>query len=81
MTTILPVPKNSKASCYNDYRLVAFTSEIIKCFERLFIAHIISTIPATLDPLRFVYRPNKSIDDAISIALHTALTYLDKRNT
>ena len=35
----------------------------------------------TLDPLHFAYRPNRSTDDAISIALHTALSNLDKRNT
>ncbi|KAK6312807.1 hypothetical protein J4Q44_G00161540, partial [Coregonus suidteri] len=34
-----------------------------------------------LDPLQFAYRPNRSTDDAISIALHTALSHLDKRNT
>ena len=38
-------------------------------------------IPETLDPLQFAYRPNRSIDDAVSIALHTALSHLDKRNT
>ena len=38
-------------------------------------------IPETLDPLQFPYRPNRSTDDAISIALHTALSHLDKRNT
>ena len=27
------------------------------------------------------YCPNRSTDDAISIALHTALSHLDKRNT
>ena len=27
------------------------------------------------------YHPNKSTDDAISIALNTALTHLDKRNS
>ena len=45
------------------------------------MAHINCLIPATLDPLQFAYRPNRSIDDAISIALHTALSNLDKRNT
>jgi hypothetical protein len=35
----------------------------------------------TLDPLQFAYRPNRSTDDAISIALHTALSHLDKINT
>ena len=42
------------------------------------MAHINTIIPETLDPLQFAYR---STDDAISIALHTALFHLDKRNT
>jgi hypothetical protein len=52
----------------------------MECFERLVMAHINSIIPDTLDPLRFAYRPNRSTDDAISIALHTALSHLEKRN-
>ena len=47
----------------------------------LVMAHINIIIPETLDPLQFAYSPNRSIDDAISIALHTALSHLDKRNT
>ena len=47
MSTIIPVPKNSKASCDNDYHPVALTSVIRKCFERLVMAHI----PDNLDPL------------------------------
>jgi hypothetical protein len=53
----------------------------MKCFERLVIAHITTIITETLDPLQFAYRPNTSTDDVISIALHTALSHLDKRNT
>jgi hypothetical protein len=45
------------------------------------MAHITSIIPDTLDPLQFAYKPNRSIDEAISIALYTALTHLDKWNT
>ena len=33
------------------------------------------------DPLQFKYRPNRPTDDAITIALSTALSHLDKRNT
>ncbi|CDQ58637.1 unnamed protein product [Oncorhynchus mykiss] len=76
--TIVPVPKKAKL---NDYRPVALTSIIMKCFERLLKDHITSTLPDTLDPLQFAYRPNRSTDDAISTTLHTALTHLDKRNT
>ena len=50
----------------------------MQCFERLFMAHINAIIPDTLDPLQFAYRTNRY---AISIALHTAHSHLDKRNT
>ena len=40
-TTIVPVPKNAKVTCVNDYRPVALTSVAMKCFERLVMAHII----------------------------------------
>ena len=53
----------------------------MKCFERLVMAHINTIIPETLDPLQIAYSPNRSTDDAISIALHTSLSHLDKRNT
>jgi hypothetical protein len=45
------------------------------------MAHINTIIPETLDALQFTYRPNRFTDDAISVALHTALSHLDKRNT
>jgi hypothetical protein len=80
-TTIVPVPKNAKVTCLNDYRPVALRSVARKCFERLVMAHINIIIPDTLDPLQFAHHPNRSTDDAISIALHTALSHPDKRNT
>jgi hypothetical protein len=80
-TTIIPVPKDAKLTCLNDYRTVALTSVAMKCFERLVMAHINSIVLDTLDPLQFAYRPNKSTDDTISIALHNALSHLDKRKT
>ena len=52
----------------------------MKYFEKQVKDHITSTLPDTVDPLQFAYRPNRSTDDAIAIALHTALSHLDKRN-
>jgi hypothetical protein len=69
MATIVPVPKKAKVPELSDYRPVSLTSVIMKCFERLVIEHITSTLPDTLDPLQFAYRPNKSTDDAITIIL------------
>ncbi len=79
-SVIIPVPKNSKPSCLNDYRSVALTSTVMKVFERLLKKHICSSIPATLDPLQFAYRPNRSTDDAISQVLHSSLTHIDSKN-
>jgi hypothetical protein len=53
----------------------------MKCFERLVKEYFTSTLPDTIDPLKFAYRPNRSTDDAISITLHTALSHPYKRNT
>ncbi len=77
-SVIIPVPKNSKPSCLNDYRPVALT--VMKVFERLLKKHICSSIPVTLDPLQFAYRPNRSTDDAISQVLHSSLTHIDSTN-
>ncbi len=40
---IIPVPKNNKPSCLNDYRPVALTSIVMKVFERLVKSHISSS--------------------------------------
>jgi hypothetical protein len=53
----------------------------IKYFERLVRTHINTIIPETLDTLQFAYRTKRSTDDAISIALYTALSHMEKRNT
>ncbi len=74
------MPKNNKPSCLNDYQPVALTSIVMKVFERLVKSHISSSIPVTLDPLQFAYRPNRSTDDAISHILHSSLTHIDSSN-
>ena len=58
-TTKVPVPKKEKVTCLNDFLPIALTSVAMKYFERLVMAHINTTIPETLDPLQFAYRPNK----------------------
>ncbi|XP_051881682.1 uncharacterized protein LOC127575722 [Pristis pectinata] len=57
------------------------TSTITKCFERLVMARINSSVPDNLDPLQFAYCRNRSTTDAISLALHSALEHLDSKDT
>ena len=79
--SIIPVPKKSKVTCLNDYRPVALTPVVMKCFERLIMAQINSYLDKNLDPLQFAYRHNRSTVDAISLALHSALDHLDNKNS
>ncbi len=80
-TTMIPVPKKSPVSCLNDYRPIALTPIMMKCFERLVMQKIKNSLPNTLDPLQFAYRPNRSTDDAISSTLHLALTHLENKDS
>ncbi len=80
-TTITPVPKKSPVSCLNDYRPIALTPIMTKCFVRLVMHHIKSNLPNTLDLLQYAHRPNRSKDDAISSTLHLALTHLENKDS
>ncbi len=49
-SVIIPVLKNSKPSCLNDYRPVAFTLIVMKVFERLLKNHIWFLHPCYFGP-------------------------------
>ena len=78
---IIPVPKKPAPSCFNDYRPVALTPIVMKCFERLVMSHIKSILPPTLDPFQFAYRAKRSTEDAICSVLHPALTHLENADS
>jgi hypothetical protein len=48
LTTIVPVPKNSKVTCLDDYHHVALLYVIMKCFERVVMAQIAHTLLRTI---------------------------------
>ena len=78
---IVPVPKKYAGASLKDHRHVALTPGIMKCFERIVLSHIKDIIPATLDRYQFAYREKRSMEEAVSLALHTALTHLGHPNT
>jgi len=78
---IVPIPKISAVSSSNDYTPVTFTSTVMKCFERLLLKHITSSLPHTLDRHQFAYKANRSTADAINTALHCVLTHLEHPGT
>ncbi|KAI4881499.1 hypothetical protein NFI96_012321 [Prochilodus magdalenae] len=78
LKTATIIPKSSTVTGLNDYRPIALTLKVTKCFERLVMTHIKATIDVTVDPHQYAYRRN---DDAISSVVHTALTHLEQKNS
>ena len=70
--TIIPVPKTPAPKCPNDYRPIALTSVVMKCFERLILQHIKTCLPSNLDPHQFAYRANRSTSRTPSLLLSTS---------
>lgn len=81
ISTIIPIPKKPRTTGLNDYRPVALTSVAMKSFERLILSHLKTLTDPLLDPLQFAYRANRSVDDAVNMALHYILQHLDSAGT
>ncbi|KAI2644150.1 RNA-directed DNA polymerase from mobile element jockey [Labeo rohita] len=77
-STIIPVPKKPKITGLNDYRPVALTSVVMKAFEKLVLAYLKDITGPLLDSFQFAYRANRSVDDAVNMALHYILQHLDR---
>ena len=76
-STIIPVPRKPRPTVHKEYRPIALTSVVKKSFERLVLAHLKSITDPLLDPLQFAYRDNRSVEDAVNMALHFTLQHLD----
>lgn len=50
---IVPLPKKRHITSLNDYRPVALTPVVVKCFEKLVRGHITSLLPRGFDPHQF----------------------------
>ena len=68
---IIPIPKKSKVSTINDYRPVALTSVVMKVFERIVLRYLKSVTAGIMDPLQFAYQTNRSVDDAVALAVES----------
>ena len=80
-STIIPLPKKTTVSSLNDYRPVALTPVIMKCFEKLVRSQITTSLPTTSDPQQFAYRANRSTEEAIATVLHTTLQHVEHQGS
>ena len=77
-SVIIPIPKRNKVQEPNDFRPVALTSNIMKCFERLFLTELLKETRDLLDPHQFAYRSKRSVEDATLVYLHRIYEHLDR---
>ena len=81
MSNITPVPKKSSPESLNDYRPVALTSCVMKCFEKIVLKFMNTLLPPCFDTFQFAYREKRSTDDAIAINVHELLTHAERRDS
>ena len=74
-TCVVPVPKRPVISSLND-RPVALISAVMKVCERVVLCKLDSLVTDYIDPLQFVYRRNRSNDDAVLYVLENTYSVL-----
>ena len=78
---IVPIPKKINAREPNEFRPVALTSILSKCFERIVKDKLLQEIKTPLDPLQFAYRANLGTEDALATMVHKIVNHLDKNSS
>lgn len=64
-----------------DFRPVALTCIVVKCFEKLMINKLKDDVAPCLDPLQFAYKKGRSTADAVTCVSHSILKHLETPNT
>ena len=77
-STVIPIPKIPKPAVLNDFRPIALTSLIMKCFEGLIKDVILVQTKDYTDPVQFAYCSGRGVDDAILTLMHYIHEHLDK---
>ena len=76
-SVIIPVPKKACCKENNDYRPVALTSVIMKCFEKIIISYLKAAVGCSLDTFQFAYISNRGIEDAVLALDYFLLKHLE----
>ncbi len=77
-SVVVPIAKTNNPTTLNDFRPVALTSMVMKQFEKLVKAEIITKTEHLLDPLQFAYRENRGVQDATATLLNLVYKHLEE---
>jgi len=75
---IIPVPKVSCPSLNKDFRPIALTCGVMKCFERVIVDILKNEVASCLDPSQFAYRAARSTEDAVVSVVHLISKHLQE---
>ena len=78
---IIPVPKNQNPNKLNDFRPVALTSIVMKCFEKIIKTALLNAVYGKLDPLQFAYQNTLGVEDALLTVCNAVTKHLDQTPT
>ena len=78
---IIPVPKKNTPTCHNDYRPVALTPIMMKCFEKIVKTLLHDQVKDSMDCFQFAYTKNRCVEDAVLSLVDNVLKHVDKPNT
>lgn len=79
--TVISVAKHNNPKELNDYRPVALTSLVMKCFEKLLKKEVLTKTEHLLDPLQFAYRAKRGVEDATATLLNLLHKHLEGSKT
>ena len=65
----------------NDFRPIALTCSIMKCFENILLKWLLNQVSPYLDQMQFAYRENRGVEDAVLVFLHKLYSHLDTMRT
>lgn len=75
--TIIPIPKVSCSMSNKDFRPIAHTTNVMKCFERVIVSFLKEQVAPYLDPCQYTYRAGRSTEDAIVSVTHLTNKHLE----
>ena len=71
----IPLPKRLPVSSLDR----PATCIVMKILEQFVLPHLRYQLPPSLDPFQFAYVKKRCNEDAVTIALHNVLEFLDKK--
>lgn len=76
-SVITSIPKKTRPFENNDFRPVALTSIVMKCFEKYIVSILKSEVSSKLDPWQFAYKQASSAEDAVGSIIHLVSKHLE----